>query len=232
MDEAAATPTALARAAASAPLTLLSPDESAQLDSARRRKRRRIMTVGVGGANMIIGAIIGMLVQSAAEATGVMGPTLDTVMSQQDANFTDIRAKLDALNATSDPAERNTLRIELASLIQDQERLADRTHVELREYQRQVEALKDQVVAKGGAAGGADFWIQPGESANVGERANVLGLLGISRNGEYVQVNWQGAKRYMYPGDSIETPVGNKAGTTFFKLARDGRAGFDYVPPK
>lgn len=69
------------------------------------------------------------------------------------------------------------------------------------------------------------------ESATVGEREHVIAVTGITGNNTYIQVNYQNQKRYMYPGDALEIQTEKGVGKVIFKSAKDGRAGFDWVPP-
>lgn len=179
----------------------------------------------------IVLTVVGMLVQNTAQATGLFGPSLEELISNQQTNFDEVRSTLEALRNTKDPAEQERLRKELELLIARQEALTQRTHVELREYQGEAERARAELLAKKGSAGGADFWIGLNGSATVGSREHVVAVTGITGNNTYIQVNYQNDKRYMYPGDvlEIETPEGK--GKVIFKQAKDGRAGFDWVPP-
>ena len=67
----------------------------------------KLRLVAIGGATfgMIFGTVIEMLVQGAMESTGFFGSSLDSVLEQQETNFTSIAAKLSELAATEDEKE-------------------------------------------------------------------------------------------------------------------------------
>ena len=73
---------------------------------------------------MIFGTVIEMLVQGAMESTGFFGPTLDSVLEQQETNFTSIAAKLSELAATKDEKERSRIQKELDRLMKSQEKIS------------------------------------------------------------------------------------------------------------
>lgn len=73
---------------------------------------------------MIFGAVIEMFVQGAMESTGFFGPTLDSVLEQQETNFTSIAAKLSELAATKDEKERSRIQKELDRLMKSQEKIS------------------------------------------------------------------------------------------------------------
>lgn len=212
------------------------PGESAEAAAAAERSRRamRLRLVALGSAlvGMVFGAVVEMFVQGAMESTGWFGPTLDTLIEQQESNFKDLRAKLEALKSSDDPAERARLERELEMLIAAQEKLATRTHIEFRDYQAELADLKKQLLAAGSGVGGADFWVAEGESVAVGERQNVVGLLRAAGNVNYVTVSFGGKRHTLNPGESLDVPVKDGTGKLIFKLKKDDRAGFDYVPPK
>ena len=183
-----------------------------------------------GGAFVVV-TVAGTMIEGLFESTGVFGPTVDALIAKQQENFDDLRGKLDELAKSDDPKEQAKLRKEIEALIARQEQLTQRTHVELREYQSEAERARAEALAEKGSAGGADFWVALNESATVGEREHVIAVTGITGNNTYIQVNYQNQKRYMYPGDALEVQTEKGAGKVIFKSAKDGRAGFDWVPP-
>tara|TARA_B100001093_G_scaffold173040_1_gene165939 strand:- start:145 stop:438 length:294 start_codon:yes stop_codon:yes gene_type:complete len=93
----------------------------------------KLRLVAIGGATfgMIFGTVIEMLVQGAMESTGSFGSTLDSVLEQQETNFTSIAAKLSELAATKDEKERSRIQKELDRLIKSQEKISKSINEEL-----------------------------------------------------------------------------------------------------
>jgi hypothetical protein len=195
-------------------------------------KLRTIAVVAALGG-MVLGGVVEFFVQGAMESTGWFGPTLDAVINDQKANFAEIRAKLDALRqAVPGSPEAQKLQAELEKLLSEQEKLAGRTHTELRGFQQEVSRLKEEALEKRGSASGADFWLAPSESVTVRDRGNVFALLDIRYSGGLITVNASGKNSQMKPGDFVEFPTGNSTCKVFYKhgLPReDGRVGFDIV---
>lgn len=50
----------------------------------------RLVALGGAISGMIFGTVIEMFAQGAMESTGFFGPTLDSVLEQQETNFTSI----------------------------------------------------------------------------------------------------------------------------------------------
>lgn len=59
---------------------------------AKAKSKMNLRLVALGGAisGMIFGTVIEMFAQGAMESTGFFGPTLDSVLEQQETNFTSI----------------------------------------------------------------------------------------------------------------------------------------------
>ncbi len=176
----------------------------------------------IGG--MIVGAVVGIAVQVGLESTGMLGPTVDTLLNEQQDNFEKIHTRLEGMKeATQDPALAHDLR-ELASLIKKQDELRKQTSTELAYLGSQVAELRNKNLAEQGFAGGADFWLLPGESVSVGNRDHVLGVVRLWTTAADVVLN--GKKTRLSVGASVD------AGDckVFFKQAvprDDRRVGFD-----
>jgi hypothetical protein len=175
-----------------------------------------------------------MFVQGALESTGLFGPTLETVMDEQMTNFEEIQAKLNALGATTDEGERETLRQELEALLREQERLTNQTHTEIASNLREIEQLRAQSLEKSGVAAGADVWLSPGQSITVGSRDNVMSLVSVDGY-RRARVNLSGKVTVMTAGDFVEAPVGSDVWKVFYKQTARGddnsAVGFDVVGP-
>jgi hypothetical protein len=199
--------------------------ETRQKSAAWTRLRKIATTIGAS----ILGAIVGFGVQTGIGYTGLAGPSVETLLAEQEENFTDVHAKLDALQAqATDPAVRQTA-MELEMLLQRQNELSQQAGAELRSLSEQAAVAKDSALAEGGTAGGADFWLKPGESVNLGAREQVFGLTRVLRGG-YADVNLSGTAKRMSVGDMMSVEAGARMCTVFFKQAvvrADGRVGFD-----
>ncbi len=178
--------------------------------------------VALGG--MVVGAIVGIVVQVGVESTGMLGPSVDTLLAEQESNFDEMSSRIDKLReSTEDPALSRELN-ELADLIRHQDDLRQQTSSELVFLGDQVAELKEESLSERGYAGGADFWLKTGESVNIGDRNHVLGVVRIWNTA--VDVIMNGKKSRLSVGDS----VGSEQCTVFFKQAvqrDDGRVGFD-----
>ena len=175
---------------------------------------------------MIVGAIVGIGVQVGVESTGLLGPSVEALMSEQEASFVDLKQRLaDMRSASPDPAVSAGL-AEIAQLIERQDELRQHANAELGYLTDQVKALKEQQLAEAGFTGGADFWLGRGESVNIGGPDHVFGLLNNFRN--VADINLDGAKQRVSVGDMI--PVSDVNCAIFYKQATprsDGRVGFD-----
>lgn len=199
------------------------------------KNRVRLIALGAAVVGMVFGAVVEMFVQGAMESTGWFGPTLESVMNEQVANFDAIQQKLDALNAATNDTERARLRQELDALLQKQKKLTEQTHTELRQSQTEIESLRKEALAEQGSASGADVWLAPGESISVGSRDNVFSLLSTSTLLR-ANVNISGKSHTLYPGDFVEAPVQGKVWKVFYKQSGRGddrsQLGFDIVAPE
>ncbi|MGB5353991.1 MAG: hypothetical protein WBN32_10310 [Woeseia sp.] len=179
-------------------------------------------TIALGG--MIVGAVVGIAVQAGVESTGILGPSVEALLEEQQANFSDINARLVELkDQSSDPAVMKSL-TDLERLLARQGELQSKANSELTVLADQVANLRQASLDERGFSGGADFWLGSGESVAVGDRKNVMGVTRVW--GEVVDVNLNGEKSSMSVGDALTTPDC----TVFYRQGRrtnDGRVGFD-----
>ncbi|MGB5628564.1 MAG: hypothetical protein WBM57_04300 [Woeseiaceae bacterium] len=186
--------------------------------------RKNIVAGSIALGGMIVGAVVGIAVQAAVDSTGILGPSVEELLEEQEANFGDINARLAELkDAASDPAVKRSL-VDLEKLLARQGELQSQANSELAWLGDQVSSLRQASLEERGFSGGADMWLSSGESVAVGDRSNVLGVTKIW--GETVDVNLNGEKSRMKVGDAVST----EACTVFFKQRRrdvDGRVGFD-----
>ena len=192
------------------------------------KSKSRIIATASALGGMIVGSIVGIAVQVGVESTGILGPGLDGLIAEQEANFAGMHEHLDALqNATSDP-ELTVYITELRSLLERQGELSGQASTELRNLGEQVAQLRDEQLAERGFAGGADFWLENGESVNVGDESQVFGLIRYWGSNRAADVNLSGQRQRMAVGDTLAVP-GDDC-TIFYKQATpraDGRIGFD-----
>ena len=189
----------------------------------------------IGG--MILGALVGMAVQTAVSTTGVLGPGMDDLITEQSAGFQKLEAKLDALRKTTDPAQIKSTTADLGTLLAAQEKLAQRTTEELRGARGEIERLKEQALESNGATGGANLWLKPGESVTVGQAGTVLSLINFSgptsgTRTTRVAVNVAGEQKILGVGDASQMKAGSDAYKIIYKQTApraDGRVGFDVV---
>lgn len=188
----------------------------------------RIIAVASALGGMIVGSIVGIAVQVGVESTGVLGPGVESLIAEQEANFAGINERLDALqSATSDPELRVHIS-ELRNLLERQNELGSQASTELRYLGERVATLGEQQLADSGFVGGADFWLQNGESVNVGDESQVFALIRYYGTNQRADVNLSGERMRLAVGDSMTVP-GNDC-TIFFKQGvrrADGRIGFD-----
>ena len=178
--------------------------------------------MALGG--MVIGAIVGIIVQVGVESTGMLGPSVEALLDEQDGNFAEVHTRLDELRASTDDPQLSQRLNELARLIERQDELRQQAGAELVSLGDQVATLKDQSLDERGFAGGADFWLAVGESVNVGDEQHVLGLVRT----------WKTAADVVFNGQKARLSVGDLVSSddcqVFFKQARprdDKRVGFD-----
>lgn len=173
---------------------------------------------------MIVGAVVGIAVQIGIESTGMLGPSVDALLAEQESNFDEVNSRLDTLRESTDDPDLSRELSKLAELIEHQDDLRRQASSELAFLGGQVATLKEQNLANRGYSGGADFWLKVGESVNVGDDRHVLGVV---RNwSTAVDVIMNGKKSRLSVGDSVSS----EDCTVFFKQAvqrDDGRVGFD-----
>ena len=52
--------------------------------------KARMVAAAVGLGGMVLGAIVGVGVQKGVESTGILGPSVDALIAEQQSNFNDI----------------------------------------------------------------------------------------------------------------------------------------------
>lgn len=183
-------------------------------------------TSALGG--MIAGAIVGIMVQVGVESTGLLGPSVEALIAEQESNFDEIGVRLESLRGLSpDPAIAKGL-TELSRLLARQDELQNRSTQELTLLNRQVANLRQQTLDERGFAGGADLWLATGESISVGDSQHVFGVVRTWTTA--VDVNLNGEKSRLKVGDAVTVPTANGDCTVFFKQGlrkEDSRSGFD-----
>jgi hypothetical protein len=187
-----------------------------------------VRKAGLALGGMVVGSIVGDGVQASLQSVGLGGPSVDTLIADQQANFADVDAKLDALRDLSSTPQLKQTVAELSTLMQRQADLTKKANDELRTLAEQSQATKDEQLHKSGMAGGADLWLKPGESVNVGDRNQVLAVVRTPRG--YADINLSGKQRRLAIGDLVEVQASGRSCKVFFKQAArktDGRAGFD-----
>ncbi len=190
----------------------------------RRITKQQLMGGATALGGMIVGAIVGIAVQVGIESTGLLGPSVDQLLSEQDSNFSEIHEHLDTLQQSAGDSEIGEELRALAALIERQDELRKDASAELEYLGGQVASLKDESLSERGYAGGADFWLAPGESVNVGDDRHVIGVVRTWNTAVDVVMN--GKKSRLSVGDALNTDDC----TVFFKQAvkrDDGRVGFD-----
>ena len=182
--------------------------------------------LALGG--MVVGALVGIGVQVGVESTGVLGPSVDSLISEQASNFETVNARLDELRkGASDPDTRKSL-AELGKLLERQGELSEHASSELTYLSEQVAMLREQQLTDQGYAGGADFWLKNGESVTIGEHGQVFALLSARSN--IADVNNNGERKRMLVGDLLQIGGEEGACKVLYKLATprdDKRVGFD-----
>lgn len=188
------------------------------------RKNLRTGASALGG--MVVGAVIGIIVQVGVESTGMLGPSVDELLARQETNFEQVNAQLDTLRQSAeDPVIAKQL-AQLAGLLQQQDRLRKEAGTQLQLLADETAALKERSLQQSGFASGADVWLAQGESISVGDTDHVFGVTRLW--GSAADVNVNGDKARLQVGDSVS--AGDCA--VFFKQTlrnADKRAGFDVV---
>ena len=190
--------------------------------------KSRIAAAALGLGGMVLGAIIGVAVQQGVESTGILGPSVDTLIAEQQSNFNDITARLDELRSLPADSEVKTGLAELSKVLARQDELARQANAEITYLSDQVASMREQQLAESGYSGGADFWLKRGESVTVGPDKQVFGLLGARST--YADVNLSGSRQRVSVGDAIPLPGEQSPCTVYYKQATpraDGRIGFD-----
>ena len=197
-------------------------------DSESPKRKSRIIAAASAVGGMIIGSIVGIAVQVGVESTGILGPGVDSLLAEQEANFAGINERLDALqNATTSP-ELSVHVTELRSLLERQRDISNQAGTELRLLSEQLSQLRNEQLEQSGFASGADFWLKNGESVNVGDESQVFGLIRFWGSNRRADINLSGERQRMTVGDALAVP-GDDC-TIFYKQATpraDGRIGFD-----
>jgi hypothetical protein len=186
---------------------------------------------------MVLGALVGMAVQAAVSTTGVLGPDMADLITEQSTNFKKLEAKLDAIRNTTDPAQIKSMAADLDTLLAEQEKLAQRTHEELRGARAEIDRLKEQLLEATGAAGGANLWLKPGESVTVGQAGTVFSFTNFAgptsgTRTTKVAVNVAGESKPLGVGDAAQVKAGSDTYKVIYKQTApraDGRVGFDLV---
>jgi hypothetical protein len=186
----------------------------------------RDAAVAVGG--MVLGALVGTGVQQTLQRTGLLGPGVSSLLAEQQANFTEVNAKLDALRQLAPDPQAQRAIAELETLLEEQSALAAQTEQQLTLMAGEAAASKERELAGRGMSGGADFWLKGGESLNLGARDQVFAVQAWNRG--IVQINLSGAVKRLNVGDVVEFMAGDRSCQVFYKQAtprEDGRVGFD-----
>ncbi len=186
------------------------------------RKNLTAGALALGG--MIVGALVGIAVQVGVESTGMLGPGVESLMSEQESNFEALHSRLDTLQAAADDPELARELGEIAALLQRQDELRQTARLEIEMLVNEVASLRRQNLAEQDLAGGADVWLGAGEGVSIGDKQNVIGVIRI----------WETAADVVLNGEPSRISVGGFVSTddciVFLKQANraeDNRAGFD-----
>ncbi|MCS6760410.1 MAG: hypothetical protein MO852_16900, partial [Candidatus Devosia euplotis] len=165
--------------------------------------REHLQKGGLALGGMVVGAFVGIAIQVGVESTGLLGPSVEALLIEQEANFQDMTDRLQSLKGQSDdPAMQKSLD-ELSKLLAKQGELQSQSNSEMAYLSGQIANLEQQSLDERGFAGGVDFWLKAGESVSIGDRRHVFGL---NRDlGKVVDVNLNGAKSRMRVGDTAST---------------------------
>jgi hypothetical protein len=55
------------------------------------------MAAAIGLCGMVLGSVVGLGVQLGVESTGLLGPSVESLIAEQQSNFGDVNARLDTL---------------------------------------------------------------------------------------------------------------------------------------
>lgn len=208
------------------------PPTSGDVGSAKIRllTSPRVKAAGLALGGMIVGSLVGIAVQVGVESTGALGPSVEQLIAEQDANFADFRALLQSLRQeATDPAVIEGLD-ELEQLLERQQALHETARGELASLGAQMANLREQALDERGVAGGANLWLARGESVNVGDARHVFGVNRLYRN--VVDINLNGETTRMSVGDFVSVDSARGNCQVFFRQVTprdDGRVGFDVV---
>lgn len=200
----------------------------------RRYEKKNVKMLALGAALLgtLFGGTVEYLVGNLFDATGWFGPTMESLVQAQDANFQDIRAKLEELKvAPSGSPEAARAQGDLQKLLVEQERLVTRTNTRLNLSEQELSRLRQELLTKHGSTPGADIYLSPLESVTVHSRGNVFALVDAHRNG-MIDANLSGVTTRMKPGDFVEFRDGQTHCKVFYKTphnATTGKVGFDLV---
>ena len=190
--------------------------------------RERLIAAGLGLGGMIVGALVGIAVQMGVESTGLLGPSVEAMLAEQESNFDEMTARLEALREMSSDSEISQGLAQLGRLLASQRELQHQASNELAFLGDQVASLREESLASRGFAGGANMWLRDGEGVTVGDAQHVFGL--VKTWPTRVDVNVNGKKMRMAVGDALPVADDTNACIIFFKQAKpraDGRVGFD-----
>lgn len=186
--------------------------------------RSKLGAAGLALGGMIVGALVGIAVQVGVESTGILGPGVETLISEQDKNFEALHSRLDNLQTTTSDPELARELAEIAALLERQDELRRTANREIETLVGEVDSLRQQNLVEQDLAGGADVWLAEGEGVSVGDKSNVIGVLRILPTAADVVLN----------GNQTRLNVGGYVSTedclVFLKQATrplDDRAGFD-----
>jgi len=209
------------------------PEKSEKKPLTKDQVKLRVVALTAAFLGIVFGGTVEYFVGGLLDSTGWFGPTIDNIVEEQNANFADLRAKLDALGkAAPGSPEAAALQKEINALVATQEKLTGRTHEEIASLQEALEAMRAQLLAEKGSAGGADFWLLMNEGVTLREAGNVFSLIGVNSRGVSVDVNLSGTVKRLKPGDFVEFQTSDSNCKVFYKAGRareDGRYGFDLV---
>ena len=196
--------------------------------AAPRLSKEKLKSAALALGGMIVGSIVGLGVQFGVQSTGLLGPSVDSLMQEQKANFDDVNSRLAALSKSSTDPETKKNLAELANLLKRQGELTQHANAELQYLGEQVATFKEQQLAESGHAGGADFWLKGGESVNVAGDDQVFALLGARST--FADINLSGTRKRISVGDVLTVQSGDRTCSIFYKQATpraDKRVGFD-----
>ena len=207
-----------------------SPENQAETpaQAATRPGKSRLFAIAMGLGGMIVGSLVGIGVQVGVESTGLLGPSVESLIEEQQHNFSEVNAQLDALKKLSSDKETQASLADLGKLLARQDQLAQQANAELAYMSEQLAEMKKQQLAESGYSGGADFWLKSGESVNVGGQQQVFGLLGARST--FADVNLNGNRKRISVGDAVPVQGDGVNCTVFYKQSQprpDGRVGFD-----